>query len=40
MCRWGLEILFAGRVLGERDVTSITFNVGAKPASALTPVQS
>lgn len=36
----GLEILFAGRVLGERDVTSITFNVGVKPASVLTPMQS
>lgn len=31
----GLEILFATNVLGERDMTSITFNVAARPTSDL-----
>ncbi len=35
----GLEILFARRVLGARDVTSITFNVAARSASILAPEQ-
>ena len=33
----GLEILFAGRVLGKSDMTSITFNIAAKAASDLMP---
>lgn len=31
----GLEILFATNVLGTSDMTSITFNVAAKPTSDL-----
>jgi len=31
----GLEILFATSVLGARDMTSITFNVAARPTSDL-----
>ncbi len=31
----GLEILFATNVLGARDMTSITFNVAARPTSDL-----
>ena len=31
----GLEILFAGRVLGKTDITSITVNVAPRSAGAL-----
>ena len=33
----GLEILFARRVLGARDVTSITINVAPRVAADLAP---
>lgn len=34
----GLEILFARKVLGSRDITSITFTVAAGASSSLLPV--